>query len=215
MSKFYLTLEAPAEGLYREKGSKFLAYAYPVKDVQEVHEIIRHIKSRHPKARHYCYAYRLGTEGNIHRHNDDGEPSGTAGKPILGQIDSYHLTNTLVIVVRYFGGKLLGTSGLIRSYRECAQDAINQAKIIKKEIRLRWKVAFDFSIMGILLHSLSSLPIEIEEKDLRANPYLIISTSIDGFDQTLDTLIARALQIHEEQVMGKRSFDPITVTAIK
>jgi uncharacterized YigZ family protein len=119
--KIFYIATSPFSAELTEKGSKFIAYLFPVNDEEEIKIKIHHIKQLHPKARHWCYAWRLDTKGNLFKSNDDGEPSGTAGKPILNQIDSAGLTNAIVIVVRYFGGILLGTSGLIKAYKGAAK----------------------------------------------------------------------------------------------
>jgi uncharacterized YigZ family protein len=126
----YQTLAQPAIGEFRDRGSKFIAYAYNVYTDEQIKNHIARLWKEHPKACHICYAYRLGLDKNNFRANDDGEPSGTAGKPILGQIDSFQVTHVLVAVVRYFGGTLLGTSGLIQAYRAATQEALSQAHII-------------------------------------------------------------------------------------
>ncbi|WP_274572484.1 YigZ family protein [Neisseria leonii] len=130
----YLTLAAAAEAEIKEKGSRFIAYAYPVRSTEEVKRYVDTQREAHHKARHWCYAYRLGTDGNQFRANDDGEPSGSAGRPILGQIDSFGLTDTLVVVVRYFGGTLLGVPGLIQAYKGSTAAALQQAQIVEKNI---------------------------------------------------------------------------------
>ncbi|MCD6332708.1 MAG: YigZ family protein [Bacteroidales bacterium] len=139
--EIYRTIAKPSEGVYKEKGSKFLAYAYPVYEVDQVKTILSRHRKTHHDARHHCYAYLLQPDGSEYRVNDDGEPSGTAGKPILGQIKSFHLTYVLIVVIRYFGGTLLGVGGLIRSYRNAAKDALAHAEIIEckvlKKIRIR------------------------------------------------------------------------------
>src|SRR5690349_11582622 len=117
---FYNTIERPAVAELKERGSRFIAYAYPVSTVEAVKKQLESLKKEHPKANHHCFAYRLGLDNNVFRVSDDGEPSGTAGKPILGQIDSKQLTDTLIIVVRYFGGTLLGVPGLIHAYKSAA-----------------------------------------------------------------------------------------------
>ena len=117
----YQTIEFPAEGIFRDKGSKFIAYAYPFKDEANLKDIIADLKSQHPKARHHCYAYRLSPDRSVFRVNDDGEPSGTAGRPILNVLLSMDVTNILVVVVRYFGGTLLGVPGLINAYKTATQ----------------------------------------------------------------------------------------------
>jgi|ERR1017187_4649748 uncharacterized YigZ family protein len=130
----YQTIAVPAEGIFKDKGSKFIAYIFPVNSEAEIKEIIVKLKKEHHTARHHCYAYRLMPDKSVFRSNDDGEPSGTAGKPILGQIQSNDLTDVLIVVVRYFGGTLLGVSGLIKAYKSAALDAINNSKIIIKTI---------------------------------------------------------------------------------
>ena len=132
MEDTYKTIEKPSEGLFKDKGSKFISFAFPVDNEEEIKEIVQSIKKEHHSARHHCYAWRLGADQLLFRANDDGEPSSTAGKPILGQIQSFDLTNILIVVVRYFGGTLLGVSGLINAYRNAALDAINQAEIVEK-----------------------------------------------------------------------------------
>ncbi|MEM6700850.1 MAG: YigZ family protein, partial [Bacteroidota bacterium] len=130
MSDQYKTLAAPSTGEFKDRGSKFFAYAFPVETETEVATALEQVKKEHFKARHHCYAYRLGMDKNNFRANDDGEPSGMAGRPILGQIDSWELTDVFIVVVRYFGGTKLGTSGLINAYKKSAMDALEQAEII-------------------------------------------------------------------------------------
>lgn len=132
MADTFLTLEAPAEGWYREKMSKFLAFAIPVETVDEARRTIADYQNKYHDARHVCWAYMLGAERTVFQSNDNGEPSGTAGKPILGQINSFGLTNIVIIVVRYFGGIKLGTSGLIAAYREAAREAITAGSIVER-----------------------------------------------------------------------------------
>ena len=124
----YQTIRGESNGEFRDRGSKFIAYAYPVYTEEEWQEKLEAVRKAHPKARHHCYAYRLGLDGHNFRANDDGEPSGTAGRPILGQIDSFGLVNVIVIVVRYFGGTLLGASGLITAYKNSAADALSRRR---------------------------------------------------------------------------------------
>ncbi|MDR0687472.1 MAG: YigZ family protein [Prevotellaceae bacterium] len=132
MNDTYITIAAPAEGVYRAKGSKFIAYLFPVQSEQEAKQHVAAAKQEHYGARHHCYAYRMGKDGALFRANDDGEPSGTAGKPILGQLLSANLTNVLLVVVRYFGGTLLGTSGLIVAYRSAAAAAVANAQVVQR-----------------------------------------------------------------------------------
>ena len=133
-SDTYLTIEKKSETLYKDKGSKFLTFAFPVQNDQQIKEVLTQLKKEHPSANHHCYAYRLGADKLNFRANDDGEPSNTAGKPILGQIQSNDLTNILIVVVRYFGGTLLGVGGLIQAYKNSAAEVLKVSHIIEKFI---------------------------------------------------------------------------------
>ena len=148
MSDTYKTIIAPTEGIYKEKGSKFLSFAIPVSSADEVKEIVKNYRKEYYDSRHVCYAYMLGAERKEFRANDDGEPSGTAGRPILGQINSRELTNILVIVVRYFGGILLGTGGLVVAYKEATTDALDQAEVIEKTVDESISIIFDYVLMN-------------------------------------------------------------------
>ncbi|MGZ3866127.1 MAG: IMPACT family protein [Bacteroidia bacterium] len=145
MQDQYFTIQKSAEGLYKEKGSKFIGYAFPVSSETEIKDHITHLKKEHHSARHWCYAYRLGADKKLFRANDDGEPSGTAGKPILNQLIAADLTDVLIVVVRYFGGTLLGTSGLITAYKSAAAAALNNVQIKTKFITENYLVTFDTS----------------------------------------------------------------------
>lgn len=144
----YLTIKAPSEGQYTEKRSKFLAFAFPVSSVEEIKTILAEYQKKYYDARHVCYAYMLGAEREVYRANDNGEPSGTAGKPILGQINSNNLTNILILVVRYFGGIKLGTNGLIVAYRAAAAESIAAAEIIEKTVDAEVAFSFDYIYMN-------------------------------------------------------------------
>lgn len=144
MSDTYLTLKNTSEGICKEKGSKFMAYGYPVSNEEEVKEILARIKKEHHSARHHCYAYLLGYDGQQYRINDDGEPSGTAGKPIYGQLLKYKLTNVLIVVVRYFGGTLLGTGGLIQAYKSATENMLVNADIIEQSIYHYFSITFSY-----------------------------------------------------------------------
>jgi len=144
MEDTFKTIEKPSEGYFKDKGSKFLAYVFPVNNEEEIKEQLTRIKKEHHSARHHCYAWRLGSEEIQFRANDDGEPSSTAGKPILGQLQSFGVTNVLLVVVRYFGGILLGASGLINAYRTAAADALNNATIKTQLIERFFEVQFNY-----------------------------------------------------------------------
>ena len=148
MSHFYHTIERPSFAEYKDRGSRFLAYAYPVKSTEAFKAHLKALKEEHPKAVHHCFAWRLGTDGVLFRANDDGEPSGSAGKPILGQIDSKNLTDTAVVVVRYFGGTLLGVPGLINAYKTVTSLALQLTPIVQKPIMARYNLQFDYTAMN-------------------------------------------------------------------
>ena len=150
----YKTIAGPSEGIYREKGSKFIALAFPVESEAEIKEKLAEIQKQYFDARHHCYSYILGPNKDAYRLNDNGEPSGTAGRPIHGQLLSKDLTNTLVIVVRYFGGIKLGVSGLINAYKTAAKDALDHATIIEKTVDETYKVSFDYSVMNSVMQLL-------------------------------------------------------------
>lgn len=160
-SDTYFTIEAPAEALFKDKGSKFIGLAYPVQNEQHIKEILQGLKKEHHTANHHCYAYRLGADKLTFRANDDGEPSNTAGRPILGQIQSNDLTDILIVVVRYFGGTLLGVSGLIHAYKTSAAEAIKVSKIVEKQILFCYTIRFPFEqlndVMKILKQSDSKI----------------------------------------------------------
>lgn len=150
----YLTIEKKSEGEYKDKGSKFLAYAFPIKKETEVKEFLSELRKTHHGARHHCYAFVLGANKLSYRANDDGEPSYTAGKPILGQIQSKDLTNILIVVVRYFGGTLLGVSGLINAYKTAANEAIKNNEIIEKTINEVYEINFEYTLLNEVLKTL-------------------------------------------------------------
>lgn len=163
MEDCYKTLSNMAEGTYKEKGSRFLSFAYPVSSEEEVKALVSGLKSKYFDARHHCYAYRLGAEKKIFRTNDDGEPSSTAGKPILGQLLSHDLTDVLIVVVRYFGGTKLGVSGLIQAYREAAADAIRQAEVVEKTVDETIRIRFDYGIQNEVMKVIKELePVVLE-----------------------------------------------------
>jgi uncharacterized YigZ family protein len=148
MEDTYLTLKDHAQGLYRDKGSRFLAFGFPVKNEEEIKSILAETRKKYHDARHHCYAYRLGSKGDIYRASDDGEPSGTAGKPIHGQLVSRGVTMTLAIVVRYFGGILLGTGGLIQAYRSATADMLANAIVIEKLVERKMRIEFPYEMLN-------------------------------------------------------------------
>jgi len=161
MTDSYHTISAPATGEFKDRGSKFFGYAYPVRSEEEALQWLEMLRKEHFKARHHCFAWRLGVEGSRFRANDDGEPGGTAGRPILGQIDAFGLTDVLIVVVRYFGGTLLGTSGLIHAYREAAAAALRNADITEKIIKDHFSLDFDYALMPDVMNGVKKLDLEI------------------------------------------------------
>ena len=144
----YYTIEKPAVAEFKDRGSKFIAYAYPIASVEAFKKQLADLKKENPKAAHHCFAYRVGIDGNNFRVNDDGEPAGTAGKPILGQLDSKELTNIAVIVVRYFGGTLLGVPGLINAYKMATMLALQLTPLIQKQVEINYEVHCDYTNMN-------------------------------------------------------------------
>ena len=147
-SDSYTTIKSPSQGIYKEKGSRFIAFAFPISDQEEIKPIIDKIRKEHHEARHHCYAYMIGQERLVWRVNDDGEPSGTAGRPILGQINSFGLTNILIVVSRYFGGTLLGVSGLINAYRTAAAAAIQNAEVTECTLQEFYEITYLYVSMN-------------------------------------------------------------------
>ena len=172
MIETYLTIQRQSNGIYKEKGSKFLSFALPVKHIDEIKQHLAAFKKEYYDARHVCYAYMLGAEREEYRANDDGEPSGTAGKPILGQINSRGLTNVLVIVVRYFGGILLGTGGLITAYKEAASDALEQAEIIELTVDCTMDIFFEYPVMDLVMNAIKQYQAQIKIQDFHESCFI-------------------------------------------
>ena len=168
----YKTIAAKSEGIYKEKGSKFIALAYPVTTEDEIKEIIAGLKKEYYDARHHCYAYILGPDKSAYRQNDDGEPSGTAGRPIYGQLLSKDVTNVLLVVIRYFGGIKLGVSGLINAYKTAAKDALDNNTIIEKTIDEKYRVTFDYTEMNSVMQILKDPFVQINNQSYEER-YLI------------------------------------------
>lgn len=168
----YKTIAGPSEGVYREKGSKFIALAFPVETEAMVKEHLAEIQKQYFDARHHCYSYILGSNKDAYRLNDNGEPSGTAGRPIHGQLMSKDLTNTLVVVVRYFGGIKLGVSGLINAYKTAAKEALDAATIIEKTVDEQFDISFDYSVMNGVMQLLKDPYVNILCQDYNEN-YII------------------------------------------
>ena len=175
ISDSFNTIEKESQGYFKNKGSKFYSYTFPLQNEEKVKEIIVRLKKKHHGARHFCYAWRLGTENIRYRVNDDGEPSSTAGKPILGQLQSFDVTNILIVVVRYFGGTLLGVSGLINAYKSAANDVLNNSKIINKLIEQRYKISFTCNELNDVMHLLKQEDYTIVKTDFKESCSLVFS----------------------------------------
>jgi uncharacterized YigZ family protein len=184
---FYKTIATPSVAEFKEKGSKFLAYAFPITSVQEFKSRLAEIKKEHPKATHHCFAYRIGVDGMNYRVNDNGEPSGSAGRPILGQIDSREITNVLIIVVRYFGGVLLGVPGLINSYKNAAALALQLTQIISKPVMTNYRLEFDYTKMNEVMKLIKQFECPVLQQEILLFCTLHISIP----------------QVHEEEVLHK------------
>ena len=173
---FYNTIEKPSTAEFKDRGSRFIAYAFPIDEVKEFKEKLAVVRKEHPKATHHCFAYRLGLDGTQFRVSDDGEPSGSAGRPILGQIDSKIVTNILVIVVRYFGGTLLGVPGLIHAYKTATSLALQMTPIIKKPVMICYRLQFDYTLMNEVMKVVKQFGCRIEKKDM--NLFCSLETGI-------------------------------------
>ena len=184
----YKTISKPSQGIYKEKGSKFLAFAYPVYAEDQIKEHLSIIKKEYFDARHHCYSYALGLNREHYRTFDDGEPSGTAGKPIYGQIQSFGLTNVLIIVVRYFGGILLGTGGLITAYKAATENSLQNAEIIEKTVNSIFNISFEYSAMNNLMKVLKEENIEQFDQNFGLNCSLKISLRNSKVEQINEKL---------------------------
>ena len=171
----YKTIATPSEGYYKEKGSKFTGFAIPIFSEDEFKINLARIKKENPDSGHYCYGFRIGADHKLYRYSDDGEPSSTAGKPIFGQIQSFELTNIMIVVTRYFGGTKLGVGGLINAYRTTAQQALESATIIEKTINIHFVIIFEYKDMNKVMRIIKENNITITKQDLELNCKIYIS----------------------------------------
>lgn len=182
----FKSIAAPSEGLFKDNGSRFIAFAYPVESEDQVKEIVSSLKKEYHDARHHCYAYRLGHRGDIFRANDDGEPSGSAGRPILGQIDSAGLSDVLVVVVRYFGGIKLGIPGLIRAYKTSTSDALASARVIEKTACRNFRLRFAYLSMNDAMKLVKDLSLAVTAQDFGLECVLDLRVRLDSVDDFLE-----------------------------
>lgn len=202
MKDTYKTIKNSSEGSFRDKGSKFLAFAFPVEDEDEINEIRAEIKKKYYDARHWVYAFVIGTENQSYRASDDGEPSNSSGPPVLGQIRSFGLTNTLIIVVRYFGGTKLGVPGLINAYKTAAQDALNNAQIIEKKIELPLKLSFEYPFMNDVMRITKVDGVKITNQGFESNCIIELSIRKSLFENIYHQLKKnRNIKIVSEEEM--------------
>src|SRR6188508_901597 len=166
-NNFYQTIEKGSVAEFKDRGSRFLAYAFPISSTDDFKKRLKELKEEHPKAVHHCFAYCIGTDGNNFGSSDDGEPSGSAGRPILGQIDSKELVNVLVIVVRYFGGTLLGVPGLINAYKSAASMALQVSALVQKQIETDYRVQFDYTMMNPVMTVVKQFNLTVKQQDMQ------------------------------------------------
>ena len=191
MLDYYLTVTGESEGVFKSKGSKFIAYCFPVSDIESVDLRLEEIKSRHPKARHVCYSYNIGMDQQLYRINDDGEPSGTAGRPIYNEILSNELTDILIAVVRYFGGTKLGVPGLINAYKTASQDALDHTEIVTKYLTQTIKVTYEPKDMGRLYDIIKRIGIGDIKNEYGLQPTLILEQRKSKIINTIKEIYAQ------------------------
>lgn len=193
----FLTIKSATTGEYKEKGSKFIAFAYPVSNETDIRNIIESIRKEHHSARHHCWAYRIGAGNKNFRANDDGEPANSAGKPILGQIVAFDVSNVLIVVVRYFGGRLLGVGGLIQAYKEAAYEALNVAEIIEYQIEDTLKITTSYiQINGVMK--------------------IIKESGLTVINQSFDTVCCVQVRIRQSETLQyKKRFEAIEATNVE
>jgi len=182
---FYYTVEKPAVAEFKDRGSKFIAYVYPITSTDDFKKYLQALKKEHPKAEHHCFAYRFGIDGNNFRVNDDGEPAGTAGRPILGQIDSKELINVAVIVVRYFGGTLLGVPGLINAYKMVTTLALQLTPIVQKQVEVLYELHFDYTNINEVLTITKQYNCTILEQELQLFCIIKLGIAINRLQEVL------------------------------
>jgi uncharacterized YigZ family protein len=188
MISSFRTIATTSEGQFRDRGSKFLAYAFPVKSEDEIRDILQRLRKEFHDARHHCYAWKLGVDPAVVRANDDGEPSSSAGKPILNQIEKRELTDTLVVVVRYFGGTLLGVGGLINAYRTAADAALKNNRVIRKKIRRSYSLEFGYPDMNAVMHLARDMELETVQQEFALTCSMTVRVEIARESELLERL---------------------------
>ena len=184
----YKTIDDPAEGVFKDKGSKFIAFAYPLNNETEVKPHLLKLRAEHTKANHFCYAYRLTPDKSVFRVNDDGEPSGTAGRPILNVLLSSGLTNILIVVVRYFGGTLLGVPGLINAYKSAAAEAVAIAAIVEKTVKDQYEIKFDYLVMNDVMKLIKEEQLHILEQQFDNDCRIVFEVRKSQLNRVLERI---------------------------
>ena len=207
----YKIINSTKESICTVKKSKFVAYDFHTEGLDDIQKSLDELKKSHHKARHHCYAYKLGLDGNQFRANDDGEPSGTAGKPIFGQIDSFGLTDTLIVVVRYFGGIKLGASGFASAYKTAARQVLGECTIITKQVTRDIQIRTDHQHMGILMTNAKKIGFQLGEVVYDPVPSITLHAPIKELQLNLDTLKARVLNMSVEEAQTFESSDVFNI----
>jgi len=207
----YKTISSSSIGEFKDRGSKFFGYAFPAYSEEEWQLQLEEVKKEHFKARHHCFAFRLGLDKNNFRSNDDGEPSGTAGRPILGQIDSLGLTNVFIVVVRYFGGTKLGTSGLINAYRTSAKIALENADIIEKSLDDIFQITFDYALMSDVMNTLKKLAIEMVSQDFGNIGKITIAIPKSDLEEKMILIKAGFAKVRVEEVADLEKIEGVEI----
>ncbi|MDB5192954.1 MAG: YigZ family protein [Segetibacter sp.] len=198
---YYNTIEKPSMAEFKDRGSKFIAYAFPIQTADDFKKHLLALKKEHPKANHHCFAYRLGRDGNSFRVSDDGEPSGSAGKPILGQLDSKGLANVLVVVVRYFGGTLLGVPGLINAYKSAAALALQLTPFTQKQVMKDYSLQFDYTQLNDVMMVVKQFGCEVKKQEQQLFCEMVIGVPKSRVDEVLFKL----KELHKVEVFEQKS----------
>lgn len=188
MEDSYLTIQKASEGIYKEKGSKFIAFAYPILSEDDFKNNMAQLKKDYHDARHHCYAFKIGLTENEYRYSDDGEPNNSAGKPIYGQLLSHNITNVGVIVIRYFGGTKLGVGGLVTAYKEAAKDALSNAKIINKTVNNYYKIYFDYPVMSDVMNFVKQNDLNVTNQIFENSCLIEFNIRTTDAEQTVNQL---------------------------
>lgn len=193
----YKSISCVSEGLFRDNGSRFIAKAYPVETEERIKEILSSVRKEYHDARHHCYAYRLGLHGEVYRSSDDGEPSGSAGRPILGQIDSFGLSDVLVVVIRYFGGIKLGIPGLIRAYKTSTSDALSSASVVEKIAGKWYRIGFSYEQLPAVMKTVKDMDLPQRSQDFGTDCNMEVRVRLGMQDDFFEKIEKSVIYINE------------------